>query len=184
MFGAGVTFDVKEIRETLEVTTRNVRDTVRRGLGTGANMIAARTRRLLDAGETQAWFQRRKKGLTTQYYKISRLRFDWKGEDTIVATTRSKSARQTEMAAAIEAGGQYTQYVHEFTRRRTEVFGKPAHPYTEAVKGYHRLRTEPAHGYMQAAADQLGDTVAQPLANGLRILMNEKRAPRRDELMG
>ena len=188
----------KEAAEVLEVTTRNYRDTIRRAMSITAQMVGAETKRNIEAGETKPYFQRRKAGLIKGYYRLTKLRYNWKGEDTIVAQTQTKNTRQTEMVSAIEAGGRYQQFVKTpFERRRTKAFGRPVNPYVETVRGsvygkhidggekraFLRYRTENhAAQYMVRAAAQLGDRAGIPIARGLQILINEKRAATRAEL--
>lgn len=185
MIDAAARIDVSEAKKTLELTTRNFRDTCRRGMSMTAGMVSAQTRKNVDAGETRPYFQRRKVGLLKSYYKLSnRLSFKWSGTDTIVARTQAKVSRDTEMAAAIEDGGRYQQFVKEHERRRTEVFGKPANPYTEHVDWFLRFRTENTpKQYMTRAVGQLGDKAGEPLAIALDLLVNERRAPRRGEIL-
>lgn len=176
--------DMGEATKKLELTTRNFRDTCRRGMMMTAGMVSAQTRKNVESGETRPYFQRRKVGLLKSYFKLSnRLTFKWSGEDTIIGRTAAKVSRDTEMAAAIEDGGRYQQFVKEFERSRTEVFGKPANPYTEHVNWFLRYRTEKSgKQYMTHAVDQLGDKAAEPLAIALDLLVNEGRAPRRGEI--
>jgi hypothetical protein len=179
MFEMGAKLDASDALQAIEATSRNYRTTVRRAVDIGLGPAIRMTRQLVEA-EEGGWFERRKAGLIKGYIKIGhRLRYAWRHGDSLQFSKDLKSP----MAAAVEFGGQYVQWVEPHERHRTKVFGVESAPFVEQVRGYTRMRHErTGKHYLQRSLDARGEVLAVAVTRALDILFNERRAPTRDEI--
>lgn len=197
MLGIGMSVSGDGLKATPFVQ-KNMRAVARQCMGVASYNIGSIAKTNVMSGETIPWFQRRAIGIIKGYFRLAAMRMSGYG-DTIRGVSKAKATRNTAIAATVEVGGEYTQYVKDYTRTVTEVWGKRVKPFAQHVNPYgkanagkaggykriHRIpnaKERPAH-YLQRACDTIGDKATRPFARGFEVMWNEQRVPSFNELI-
>jgi hypothetical protein len=175
---ATIKLDEKDVaRFMTSIDKRQLSKAVLRGSDCALQLVIDRTKRLMDAEEPPYMLTRRK-GLLRDYRRwASRMRGRFVGQTVLARSMAGGSA------VALELGGIYEQFVHDYERAVTrQSRGEQLSSRRVKVRGHRRERTEsartgaPRH-YLQRAVDMAENVAMEPTARAVEAVFSGRKVP-------